>query len=347
MDLGDKYSALCGLDQEGEVVMRERVKTTPHDLEKWFSDIQPTMVALEAGTTSAWVSRVLANCGHEAIVANPRKLRAISQSETKCDDADAEMLARLARADRKLLSPIQHRGKEAQAYLSAIRSRDLLVRARTKLINHVRSILKGFGIRPPRASAAAFHHRVIEYIPEAISPALAPIVAHLRSLTATIRSYEKYIERTATSRFPETERLTQVGGVGTLTALAFVLTIEDPTRFRTSRSVGPFCGLCPRSDKSSESNPQLRISKTGNGYLRRLLVGCGHYILGPFGPPCYLREWGLALMQRGGKNAKKRAAVAVARRLAVLLLRLWITGEEYDPLRNGKTEVAQAAVGAE
>ena len=347
VDLGDKYSVLCGLDQDGEVLMRRRLRTTPHDIQKWFSKIQPTTVAMEAGSMSGWSSRVLKDCGHDVIVSNPRKVRAISQNEKKCDDADAEMLARLARVDRKLLCPIQHRGKQAQADLSAIRSRDILVRTRARLVSHVRSILKGFGIRPPRCSTEAFHHRVAEYIPEALLPALGPIVEHIRSLTSTIRSYEKYIEKVAKSRYPETEHVLQVVGVGTLTALAFVLTIEDPHRFRKTRSVGPFCGLCPRSDRSSESDPQLRISKTGNDYLRRLLVGSGHYILGPFGPPCYLREWGLTLMRRGGKNAKKRAAVAVARRLSVLLLRLWITEEEYDPFRNSRTEVPLEAAKAE
>ena len=341
MDLGDKYSVLCGINQEGEVVMRKRLKSTPHDLQKWFSGIQPTKVAIEAGSQSSWVSRVVKHCGHEVIVANPRKIRAISQNEKKCDDTDAEMLARLARVDPKLLCPIQHRGKEAQADLSMIRSRDLLVRTRTGLINNVRSTLKGFGLRPPRCTAAAFHHRIAEYIPQALSAALEPIVELIRSLTTTIKSYGKLIDKVAKNQYPETKHVAQVTGVGILTALAFVLTIEDPSRFRKARSVGPFCGLCPRSDKSSESDPQLPISKTGNGYLRRLLIGCGHYILGPFGPPCYLREWGHALMARGGKNAKKRAAVAVARRLSVLLLKLWITEEEYDPFRNCKTETPQ------
>jgi transposase len=184
---------------------------------------------------------------------------------------------------------------------------------------------------------------VAEYIPEDLSPGLGPLVGHIGSLTSTIRSYEKHINKVAKSRYPETNHVVQVGGVGNLTGLAFVLTIEDPYRFRKTRSVGPFCGLCPRSHKSLKSDPQLRISKTGNDYLRRLLVGSGHYILGPFGPPCYLRDWGLALMQRGGKNAKKRAAVAVARRLAVLLLRLWISGEKYDPFRNSREEEPQEA----
>lgn len=341
MDLGDRYCVLCGLDQAGEVVMRKRVRTAPHDVKKLFSAIQPTTVAMEAGSMSGWISRVVKDCDHDVIVSNPRKVRAISQNEKKCDNADAEMLARLVRADPKLLSPIQHRGKQAQADLSVIRSRDNLVRVRTSLVNHVRSILKGFGIRPPRCSASTFHCRVSECIPEALSPAVEPVVGHIRSLTGLIRSYEQYIEKVAERRYPETERVAQVGGVGTLTALAFVLTIEDPRRFRKSRSVGAFCGLCSRSDRSCGSNPQLRISKTGNDYLRRLLISSAHYILGPFGPPCYLREWGLALMQRGGKNAKKRAVVAVARRLAVLLLRLWITGEEYDPFRNSKTETPQ------
>ena len=345
VDLGDRCSVVCGLDDQGVVIMTQRVKSTPEAIEGLFSKIEPTKVAIEAGSLSAWVSRVLEAEGHAVIVANPRKLKLISENEKKTDGLDAELLARLVRADPALLKPIRHRGKQAQADLAVIRSRDVLVRSRTVLINHVRGTLKAFGIRLPRCSAEAFHHRVIEFIPKALSPAVAFVVGQIRTMTIAIREYDKDIEREVASRYPMVRHLAQVGGVGTLTALAFTLTIEDPGRFPQPRQVGAFCGLCPRSARSSDSNPQLRISKTGNDYLRRLLVGSGHYILGPFGPPCYLREWGLALMARGGRNARKRAAVAVARRLSVLLLALWVSGEDYDPQRNGKTEAAHTLEG--
>jgi len=346
MDLGDRRSEVCGVDDQGVVVMRQRVKSAPQVLEHLFSEIQPTRVAIEAGSLSPWVSRVLEAQGHTVIVANPRKVKLISDNAKKTDGIDAELLARLARVDPALLSPIRHRGKEAQADLAVIRSRDVQVRLRTTLINHVRGTLKGFGVRVPSCSAEAFHHRAIEFIPEGLSPALGPVVAHIRFVTASIREYDKHIEKVVASRYPEVGQLVQVGGVGILTALAFILTIEDPGRFPQPRQVGAFCGLCPRSARSSDSNPQLRITKAGNDYLRRLLIGSAHYILGPFGPPCYLREWGLELMARGGRNAKKRAAVAVARRLSVLLLALWISGKDYDPRKNSKTEAAHAGEGA-
>jgi len=137
-------------------------------------------------------------------------------------------------------------------------------------------------------------------------------------------------------RYPRTRLLRQVPGVGPVTALAFVLALADPSRFRSSRSVGAYLGLRPRRSDSGESMPELRITKAGNGAVRRLLVQCAQYILGPFGPESDLRGWGLKLAGRGGKRAKRVAVVAVARKLSVLLHRLWVSGENYDPLRNSK-----------
>ena len=344
VDLGDNWSYLCGLDAEGEVILEDRERTTPDRMISRFSSIPATVVAIEAGSLSGWVSRILKECGHSVIVANPRQIPLLTENAKKCDRTDAETLARMARADPKLLKPIQHRSKQAHADLMIIRSRDLLVRTRTKMICHVRSLLKSFGIRVPSCSAAAFHNVVETFIPQALSSAVVPIVAQIKASTETIRKYDKHIDKLAKNRYPDTANLRQVGGVGSLTTLAFVLTIEDPSRFRKSRQVGTFFGICPRSSRSSQSNPQLRISKEGNGYVRRLLIGSAHYILGPFGPPCYLREWGQKIMQRGGPNARKRAAVAVARRLAVLLHRLWITGEKYDPFRNSTESKRQEAI---
>jgi transposase len=138
----------------------------------------------------------------------------------------------------------------------------------------------------------------------------------------------------AESKYPEVKTLTQIAGVGTLTALAFIVTIGDPHRFRQSRTVGAWLGLIPGQRASGQSDPQQRITKEGDRYLRSLLVNCAHYVLGSFGPDCDLRRHGKAIAARGGNNAKKRAIVAVARKLAVLLHRLWLTGAVYEPLRN-------------
>lgn len=277
------------------------------------------------------------------------KLRAIYHNPRKDDRADAETLARLARLDPSLLSPIHHRSPQAQADLSVIRSRDALVRSRTLLINHARSIVKSTGARLPSCSADSFAHKVAPSIPEPLQPALLPILDTVAALTQQICFYDHRIVTLCQEQYPEVELLQPVAGVGALTALAYVLTLEDPQRFRKSREVEPALGLVPRRDQSGGRDPQLRITKTGDTYLRRLLVGSAQYILGPFGPDCDLRRWGLKLAERGGKNAKRRAVIAVARKLAILLHHLWKTGEIYDPfyqsqrLANEGSVVSKAA----
>jgi transposase len=331
LDLGDKRSNVFILDQDGEPIEETRIPTTEPGFRRKFASLPPCRIAMEAGTHSRWASRLLTELGHEVLVANPRRLRLIYENSRKADEADAEHLARLARLDPQLLSPIRHRGPEAQAHLTVIRSRDSLVRARTLLINHVRGSVKGTGTRLRACSADSFHHRVVPTIPRDLAPALLPVVETIASLTAQIHAYNRHIEQLCQEQYPEARHLRQVSGVGPITALAYVLTLDDPDRFHKSREVAPALGLVPMRDQSGSRDPQLRITKTGDSYLRRLLVGSAQYMLGPFGPDCDLRRWGLKLAERGGKNAKKRAVVAVARKLAILLHRLWITGEVYDP----------------
>jgi len=333
LDLGDKYSYLCLIDQQsGEVVEEGRLRTSPEAFRRRFASEQPLRIAIEAGTHSPWVSRVLEECGHEVLVANARKLRLIYANKRKTDKVDAENLARLARLDPKLLYPLKHRGEDSQAHLAIIRSRQALVGARTQLVNHVRGAVKSFGHRLPKCPAKSFHKRAAEHIPEALMPALGPILEQIGSLTERIRDYERQLETVSKEHYPETELLRQVEGIGPLTALTFVLTLEDPYRFEKSRSVGAYLGLVPATDRSGDSDPQRRISKEGDEMLRKLLVGSAHYVLGPFGSDSDLRRHGEKIAARGGKNAKKRAAVAVARKLCVLLHRLWVSAEVYDPL---------------
>jgi transposase len=343
LDLGDKYSYLCLIDQQsGEVIEEGRLRTTPEAFRRRFaSQEQPMRIAIEAGTHSPWASRVLEECGHEVLVANARKLRLIYANKRKTDEIDAENLARLARLDPKLLYPLKHRGEESQAHLALIRSREALVGTRTQLVNHVRGAVKSFGHRLPRCPARSFHKNAPEHIPEALRPALGPILEQIGSLTERIRDYERRLETVAKDHYPETELLRQVEGIGPLTALTFVLTVEDPYRFEKSRSVGAYLGLVPATDRSGDRDPQKHISKEGDEMLRKLLVGSAHYILGPFGSDSDLRRHGEKIASRGAKNAKKRAAVAVARKLSVLLHRLWVTGDAYDPLHNAHRRQGQ------
>lgn len=344
VDLGDKYSQLTVVDSEGDLIEETRLPTTKTGLKRKFALLPQARVAMEVGTHSRWASQLIEELGHEVLVANPRKLRAIYHNPRKGDEADAETLARLARLDPKLLSPIHHRSPEAQADLAVIRSRDVLVRSRTLLINHARGTVKALGARLPACSADSFPHKVREAVPEALQAALLPILEAIASLTEQIRDFDRKIEELCKESYPETHLLQRVSGVGSLTALTFVLTLEDPGRFRKSREVGPALGLVPKRDQSGDQDPQLRITKTGNVYLRQLLVGAAHYILGPFGPDCDLRRWGLKIAERGGKNAKKRAVVAVARKLSILLHRLWKTGEVYDPFYQSRAETDPAQV---
>lgn len=332
LDLGDQYSYFCMLDEAGEKVEWGRVKTSGEALEKRFGGEERARVVVEAGTHSPWVSRLLAGLGHEVIVANPRKVRLISDNDGKDEGVDAALLARLGRVDVRLLCPIEHRGAEAQADLAVIRAREALVRGRTQLVNHVRGVVKSMGFRLERCSVRGFARQVAEQVPEALRAALDPVLEVIAELSQRINGYDQQIRQCCQQKYPETELLQAVPGVGPLTALGYVLTLEDPHRFPHSRAVGSFLGLRPGRDKSGQQDPELRITKAGSPWLRRLLVGSAHYILGPFGPDSDLRRWGLKLASRGRKNAKKRAVVAVARKLAVLLHRLWVNGEVYQPL---------------
>ena len=336
MDLGDRHSRLCVLDGDtGEVVEEGRIPTTEVALRRRFASVPPMRVAMEVGTHSPWVSRLLTECGHEVIVANPRKVRLIYKNRRKNDAMDALYLARLARTDPALLAPIRHRGREAQRDLALLRSRDALVRARTQLINHVRGAAKSTGERLPRWGAEAFASKAGTALPPELVTVLGPLIEVIASLTTQIRSLDRRLEELAKA-YPETVRLRRVRGVGPITSLAYVLTLEDPARFARSRAVGPYLGLIPAQRDSGDSKPEMRISKEGDAFLRRLLVGSAQYILGPFGEDCDLRRHGFKLGAGGSKKDKRRAVVAVARKLAVLLHRLWTSEEPYDPLYNAK-----------
>jgi transposase len=340
IDLGDKRSRFSLFDAtSGPAVAEGVIVTTRTELREWFSGLPKMRVALEVGTHSPWVSESLESFGHEVVVANPRKMESIHKNRRKNDRTDAKTLGRLLRADRELLYPIQHRGAEARRDLTLLRARDSLVSVRTELINTVRGLVKSVGGRVPTCSADSFHKQARKYVPAEIERAILPLIEQIDAMTTQIGEYDRIVKAMAERKYGnDTGGMRQINGVGALTSLAYVLTLENPGRFQKSRDVGPYLGLVPRQDESGESSRQLGITKQGDMMMRRLLVTSAHYILGPFGKECDLRNWGLKIAARGGKNAKKRAVVAVARKLAVLLHRLWVTGELYEPLHNSKVE---------
>jgi transposase len=336
LDLGDRSSWYCVLSETGEVLLEQKLGTTAKAMREVFGGMPRSRVALETGMHSPWVSRLLSEFGHEVIVAHARNVRLIGESRRKDDRLDAQALARLARIDPQLLCPVKHRSARAQADLTVIRARAGLVRARTALVNTARGLAKSYGERLRGCNVRNMNPEKAEGLSPELQTALEPLLAGIESLSERIREYNERIEELAEKSYPQVALLKQVKGVGTLIALTFLLTLEDPHRFRKSRDVGCYLGLQPGRRNSGQSEPQMHISKEGDPYLRTLLVQGAQHILGPFGVDCDLRRWGLKLAERGGKNGKKRAIVATARKLAVLLHHLWVIGEVYQPLHNSQ-----------
>ncbi len=335
VDLGDRYSAYCVIDEgSGEMQGEGRIRTTPKGFREFFAKRASSRVVLEVGTHSPWTSRIIAESCEQTLVANPRQLGFIFNSARKSDRVDARLLARVGRLDASLLCPIRHRGLKAQQDLAVVRARAALVSARTKLVNSLRGLTKSFGARIPKQAAKSISTETRSRVPEELRDAVRPLLVSIEGLTGEIKKYDKLIDDLATTHYPEIGALTQVAGVGNLTALTFVLTLEDPAHFAESRDVGAFLGLTPKRDQSGETDKQLRISKAGDKVLRTLLVQCAHYILGRNGPPSDLKRYGERVASRGGKIAKRKAAIAVARKLAVLLHSLWRSGEAYVPERK-------------
>lgn len=330
LDLSDRTTAFCELDAAGNVVARGTFRLTRSELRKRFAERQPLCIALEVCGQSAWVKETLEALGHSVIVANARELRSITGNPRKSDRQDAEQLARLARVDPQLLKPVRLRSTARQLELVRIRSRALLVEARTQMINGARGIAKLFGEPLPSASSAGFAARAMKSLPPLMAEALQLLLSQIETLSRAIRQADEQIEREAERLSEDTRWLTQVKGVGALTALTFVLTIDDPGRFRRSRDIGAFLGLVPERKQSGEQDPELGITKCGDRYLRKLLVQCAHHILGRWGEDSELRRWALARAQ-GSRSVKKKVIVGLARKLAVLLHRLWRRKEIYRP----------------
>ena len=344
LDLGDRWSWYCVLDEAGKIRLEQRVSTTSKAMGEVFGALPRSRIALEIGTHSPWISRLLSELGHEVIVANARKVRLIAESRKKDNRLDAQTLAWLARIDPQLLYPVKHRSVQAQADLTVIRARAGLVRARTALGNTARGLAKSYGERLRSCNVRNLNPEKAESLSPELQAALEPLLKAIESLSEHIVEYNQRIESLAQQSYPQVALRKQIKGVGTLIGLTFLLTLEDPHRFRKSRDVGCYLGLQPGRRNSGQSEPQMHISKEGDPYLRTLLVQGAQHILGPFGPDCDLRRWGLKLAERGGRNSKKRAIVATARKLAVLLHHLWVSGEVYKPLHNSSpTTVAAAA----
>jgi transposase len=337
LDLSDRQAHFHVQQGDGRTLTTGKVAMERDDLAKLFDYWKGCRLVIEAGCHSPWVSRLGHECGLEVMVANPRQIELITKSDHKTDSADAEALADLGRSNPKLLYPIVHRTEEAQTHLAVQRARNEAVRTRTAMINHVRGVLKSHGHRAPSVSPECFGTRAAASIPLELTAALKPMLELIQAVNRQIKGYDKEIVRLGNEQYPIVQVLQQISGVGPILSLTFVLTLETPWRFESGREVGAFAGLVPRKKSSGKSDPKMHITKAGDRELRRLLVLAANYILGRFGPDCDLRRFGMKIVGSGtDKTAKKRARVAVARKLAVLMHHLWRTGEVYDPFYMAK-----------
>ena len=348
LDLGDKNSWMTRLELNGSESLSCSIHTSPSALTKYFSKQKRLRVVIEAGSHSNWIAQLLERLGHEVIVAHPRQLKLISVSPSKNDRRDAGLLAELGLTSPKLLAPTQPRSHQTLTDRCTLVSRQVLVGARTKLINSVRGQMKIFGLRVSQGDASSFAARARAELPKDLRTALGALLTIIGQLSGQIKRMDQRVQRLAETRYRETAWMRQIQGVGPTTSLAFALALDnDPARLRKSRDAGAFVGLRPKQRESGSRSPELGISRIGDRTLRCLLVPCAHYVLGRHGEDSALRRWGLKLAGRGGKNAKKRAIVAVARKLAVLMHLLWSRGEVYDPFYGVERPVerpeAQAA----
>jgi transposase len=336
IDLHAEYSQVCILDEDGEVMETSRVRTSRKALERFFCRDR-MRVALEAGGSSPWVSRLLGSLGHEVVVCSPRRVRLIAESSLKNDKVDAEVLARLVRLDPEFLKPIKHRSEQAQRLRGNLKVRSAMVEARTKWINTIRGLLRSFGYNVSGKVAHTFVERVdLMKLPDDLRAVIAPLLEQLDLLTGEIERCNEHLEEMV-KELPEVEHLREIPGVGTVVATYFVLTIDDPGRFKNSRDVASFFGLRPSMRESASVSQFGRITKEGDPEMRRLLVQAAHALLRTRADS-QLKQWALALAERKGKS---KAVVALARKLAVLMHRLWVTGEVYQAFPQ--QEASQAA----
>ncbi|MFC4993874.1 IS110 family transposase [Rubritalea tangerina] len=334
VDLSDKKHQICVLDKNGEILSERTIPNSYAGLDKLSADYPEALIAMEVGTHSPWISNYLKEKGHKVIVANARKLRAIYCNERKSDKRDAQMIAKLARVDTSLLYPIEHGSVENLENRQRIAMRDTLVKHRVALINSVRFSLKSLGLRlssPSSASFVGYARKVLCAHPSKLQLVESMLVV-IEAMSNQIKQADRHIKEQMVTALPESKRLMQIPGVGALSAVSFVLTIDDPWRFKDPRDVAAYLGLVPKRDQSGEIDKQLPISKAGNRQMRTLLVQCAQYIMRSNSPDCDLKRHGERIAARGGRIAKRKAIIAVARKLSVTMLTIWQRQIEYQPL---------------
>lgn len=327
IDVANKASAICVIDEQGEVVRRAEVATEVYELNKTLAGLDEARVVIESCPLAEWLAEVVEAGGHEAVIIDARAARHLVSSKKKTDARDAHTLAQLARTG--WYNAVHRKSREARLLRSQLQARQGLVRTRKAMDSQVRGLLRAQGLRLGRVSAGEFAERVRALAGERVPgllPYLEPLLSLYEQALVEARRLKRELER-GSRREALRRRLQSVPGVGPLVSQVYVATVDEPGRFEHAEQVADYAGLTPRVSQSGESCYRGRITKEGDQLLRWHLVEAAHVLL-THGRDCRLKRWGLALQRRKGAG---KARVAVARKLAILLWRLWMTGERFEP----------------
>lgn len=337
LDLHKRESQLCIITEEGEIVER-RIVTSRERFTAVLGDRAPARILLEASTESEWVARHLESLGHEVIVADPNfaPMYATRSRRVKTDRRDARTLAEACRLGA--YRPI-HRASAAQRHVRAqLAVRDALIRTRTRYVNVVKALVRRDGLRLPGGGPIHTEAKLAALpLPALLAAEVAPLRVLLGPLNEEIVAADARLASVVAGD-PVLTQLCTVPGIGPVTAVAFVATLDVVARFKSAHQVEAYLGLTPCEYSSGEQQRRGRISKTGNARMRYLLVEAAWRLLRTKDPAAAaLRAWAEGIAQRRGRSI---AAVALARRLAGILYAMWRDGKDYHAPRIAANAVA-------
>ena len=327
IDLASKMTALCLMSETGEVVREAMVPTEEAEFRMFLKNETGYRCVVEASPLAEWVSGVLEGMGHAVVVIDPRKAKAVIQTKKKTDILDARNLARMARTG--WYTAVHRKSPEARLLRSHLKARDGLLRIARAMNSQIRGLLRSHGVRLGAVSETDFPAHVREVTARrvpALSPVLEPLIAAWTQAVEKAKTLKMAIAALGKASEVQ-ERLQSVPGVGPLIAATFVATLDTPSRFRSASQVAAYLGLVPRVHQSGETEYHGRVTKEGDSLLRTLLIEGAVVLLTRTRESCSLKRWGLRLARKKGMA---KAAVAVARKMAMLLFHLWKSGEAFQ-----------------
>ena len=337
LDVSLESTAICVVTSHGKVIKEMTSPSEPQDLESALRGLSGTVagVGLEAGPLSQWLYRHLIEVGFETVLMETRQVKgALKAMPIKTDRRDAEGIARLLQMG--WFRPVHCKSISAQEMRALLSSRKSIVQAITNLELSIRGVLRNFGLKMGRVAKGRFEERVRELADgnAMLDAAATPILTARTALLKELAGLEKLLRDFAKSD-PICRQFITMPGVGPIVALTVKSAIDDPDRFRSSKDVGPWAGLTPRREQSGERDIIGAISRAGDVGLRTVLYQAAMVMLNK-GRPSWLTAWAWNVAKRRGK---KRATIALARRIGVILHRMWCDGTEF---RFTRTETSAA-----